>query len=267
MLDAGTGGVILLGDLPCEGKKAVNLSASLKIPGFIERTPAYDGGMVEISFNRLDPFRDKCLIAGIGGMIKAPVCHFAPGQITQPVAVIEEAGFKYLLVQPGSVEACRHGKADIIYQSLIGGRRINAVGIESLIQDQTLEYGLAVNQEAVAVQLHFTEAEVAAHLVIAEGKLQIIKASCPCFPEMDFAQGDGDDYVAGIRPGGCASAGGSLIRSGGAEDAFPFHYCLDGYGAFRYIRIILDAADMCGRREFHPYGLPDTCRSGIGAVM
>lgn len=52
-IDAGTGGVILLGDLPCEGKKAVNLSASLKIPGLIERTPAYDGGMVEISFNRL----------------------------------------------------------------------------------------------------------------------------------------------------------------------------------------------------------------------
>lgn len=74
-INTGPCGVILLGDLPGEGKQTVHLLSSFIIPGFIKRAPAYDGGMVEIPFNSLDPLGNKGLIAGIGGVVKAPVGH------------------------------------------------------------------------------------------------------------------------------------------------------------------------------------------------
>ena len=49
-------------------------------------------------------------------MVQAPAGHLAPYQITQPVAVVQEAGFKHLLMQPGSIETGGKGKADVTYQ-------------------------------------------------------------------------------------------------------------------------------------------------------
>lgn len=142
--------------------------------------------MVEISFNSLDPLGNKGLIAGIGGVVKAPVGHFTPGQIAQPVTMIKETGLKYLLVKPCAVEASRHGKADVIFQRFIGRGGVDAIGIEALIQDKTLENRFSVDEKTIAVKLYFTKSEIAAYLVLTEGKTEIIKTACAGFPKMDL---------------------------------------------------------------------------------
>ena len=47
-INTGPCGVILLGDLPGEGKQTVNLLSSFIIPGFIKRAPAYDLSLIHI---------------------------------------------------------------------------------------------------------------------------------------------------------------------------------------------------------------------------
>ncbi len=50
-------------------------------------------------------------------------------------------------------------------KGILGGSGVDALGVEALVQDQTLEHALAVDEEALAIQGDLAEAEVAADLI------------------------------------------------------------------------------------------------------
>jgi hypothetical protein len=93
-LNIETGGVIGSGHV---GKEFYKLDILLKV-GLVERTPANDGGMIEIALDGLQPFgKEGFPRIGIS-QIQAPVAMLAPYDIAKTVTVIEEYGLKDLLV-------------------------------------------------------------------------------------------------------------------------------------------------------------------------
>ena len=98
--------------------------------------------------------------------------------------MIKEAGLEHLLMQTRAVEARRHGQADIVLERFVRGSGVDAVRIKALIQDQALEHGFPVDEEAVSVQLHLAHAEVAVHAVFSEGKGEVIQPSGSGLPQM-----------------------------------------------------------------------------------
>ena len=185
-VNTGTRGIQPFGHPVGQSQKAVNLLSSLAVPGFIEGAPAHNGRVIEIPLHRFCPFIEEWLESLRLGMVQAPAGHLAPYQITQPVAVVQEAGFKHLLMQPGSIETGGKGKADVTYQRLLRGRCVDAVRIKALIQHQPLKYGLSIDQEAIPVQLHLTQPEITLDAVFPVGELQIVQPARAGLPQVDF---------------------------------------------------------------------------------
>ena len=84
--------------------------------------------------------------------VYTPTGIFAPNQVALLVTMVEEAFLEDLLVEPGAVEAGGQGQVDVPDEVSIGGGGVQAVGVEALIQDQSLEHGLAVDAKLHAIQ-------------------------------------------------------------------------------------------------------------------
>ena len=76
-----------------------------------------------------------------------------------------ETLFKHLLVKAGTVETGGHGEFDIALECRIAGSGPDAVGIESLIQHQTLVEGLVVQINLVAFHMNLAHSHVRVHHV------------------------------------------------------------------------------------------------------
>ena len=100
--------------------------------------------MVVVAANGGQPVRQEggeiCNIA----VVDSPVSVLAPYHIAESVGVVEEAGLEHLLVQARTVEACGKSALNILYQSLLAGRSVDAVGVEALVENQAHEGRLAV---------------------------------------------------------------------------------------------------------------------------
>ena len=107
--------------------------------------------MVDITFHDLTPFgkevpgRKSHII-----VVKSPGRGFSPNQITEPVRMIEESFLKYLLVQAGPVESCRHRKLYVILKRFITRCGPVSLRVEPLIQDKPEVKHLSIEENPVA---------------------------------------------------------------------------------------------------------------------
>ncbi len=108
------------------------------------------------------------------------------------IAIIEEAGLEDLLMESCTVEARLHRKKNVFFQSFRRGGGVDPVWIETLIQNETLEDGYAVDEEAVTVQPELPQTEIAFYRVFPEGEGKIIEIALPRSPEMGFRKGNDD---------------------------------------------------------------------------
>ena len=76
-----------------------------------------------------------------------------------------EALLEDLLVQASAVETRPHGQFDISLERGIARRRPDAIGVESLVEDQALIERLVVEEDAAAFDVHLAQAGIAADLI------------------------------------------------------------------------------------------------------
>ena len=72
-------------------------------------------------------------------------------------------------METGSIKARIQGKQDILPESFLCGRSVDAVRIESLIQYQSLKDGFSVYKKFFALDFDFPHAKVAVYPVFHEG--------------------------------------------------------------------------------------------------
>ena len=120
--------------------------------------------MVAVAQQHLGPLGDVGGIA-VGLVVVAPVGKLAPDQVAELVGPVEESRLENLLVQPRAVVAGGHRHLDVVLQRLVRRGGPDAVGIETLVENQPLEDRLAVDQDPPAVDGDLPQAEVALQLV------------------------------------------------------------------------------------------------------
>ena len=74
-------------------------AVALKAFGLVLRTPADDGGVVEIALKLLEPLGKNAVYRLGTGVVESPVCVFAPKEISLAVSVVEKSFLKDLLVR------------------------------------------------------------------------------------------------------------------------------------------------------------------------
>ena len=111
------------------------------------------------------------------------------------IRMIQKPRLKDLLVQARAIESHCHGQLDVGLKRLVRRRGVYAVGIEALIQHQTLEDRLIIDHELHPVKPHAAKAEVALqaiHLlsVLFEDQTKVVKLRLANVPQMLLDQGD-----------------------------------------------------------------------------
>ena len=226
--------------------------------------------MVEIAVDRLQPLGQEALPCLGTGDIQPPAAVLAPDDIAQAVAVVEESGLEDLLMQACAVEAAGKGTLDIGDQFALVTGGVDAVGVESLVQYQSLEDFFAVEQHHPVLAGDGTHTKVAGYAVtfIAEGEAEIIKPSCTDFPQMELVQLHLNTAGLALDDGGggtdCAilvegfSTGNQAVGIRGAQ--------LDGEFAFADRGIVFRPNQVGIGGVLQPNSLPDAGGAGIGAA-
>ena len=112
-----------------------------------------------------------------------------------------------LLVQTGTIEACLHGKFDIVLESLIAGSRPDTIGIKTLVENQALIEGFIVEICLVTYAMEFAHAYVGCYLIynitlsIPNLVGKVIKEWTLRAPQLRCL--NGQDERRGIRSVGC----------------------------------------------------------------
>ena len=143
--------------------------------------------MVTVAQQDLGPFIDDRRVA-LGVKVISPIRIFAPYHVAELVGPMEESRLKDFLMQTRAIEAAGQAHFDVLLQRLIGRRRPQTLGIESLVEDQALEKRLAVDQYFTPVDGDLAQAEITFQRIddrIAAGEcdLQIIQERRARFPE------------------------------------------------------------------------------------
>ena len=284
---AGTGRVDALGQVIDGGhQSAVSVNVA-ETPGFVGGGPGDDGGVVEVPFHDLTPFRHEVprtlpeglVAAAHGGVaaeaVETPAGAFAPGEIAQFVRPVVEAFFKDFLVETGAVESGSHGKFDVFLECFIGGGSPDAVRIEALIQHETQEDGLVVQVNFAVFGVDLAQTGIGAD-GIHHHAVGIDQFVCNVIEERIF-RAPGADVLAQFHGEGHGAVG----RHGFFRDFLPVR--LDGHAQcailtfhekFRrevegfciQIRHDLAVFQPVHRHGFHPDGLPDPGSSGVEAA-
>ena len=225
-IDARARGVELLRHAVDHGQQAVELAAAFAVPRLVERAPADNGRVVEIAAHGVKPFAEEGFQCGRIAVIEAPVCHLAPGQIAEAVAVVEEARFKHLLVQARAVETGGQAQLDVAHKGGVVRRGVDAVRVKTLVQHKALEHRPAVEQHTAALDAHLAHAGVALHAVPAEGERKIIEIAPAHVPQVQLGEGKRHGGKAVLRAGACLAAGAALKRRLHREGARAAQLCL-----------------------------------------
>ena len=132
-------------------------------PGFIERRPGDNAGMVQILPDNLKPFSGKFFNRVIAVLIRGR--HLAPDQHAFHVAPVKETFVLDLHMLPQAVEAQCMNLVDIIDQSLLVRRRQMGILPVSLVKDQPLIERRSVQQNIAFLNPDLPHAEVRAYLI------------------------------------------------------------------------------------------------------
>ena len=156
---------------------------------------------------------------------------------------------------------------DISPERLVRGRGVDAVGIEALIQHGALEHGLAVEHELHALQPHAAHAEVAVHMVVAVGQLQIVQAAAAQLPPVKLAQRQ--MHLNRAAPGlhGRFAHDAALVFGGELQLRCAGQHRGHAQCALLQRRNVLDLFYMRSGHELHPHGLPDARGAGVHASI
>ncbi len=156
---------------------------------------------------------------------------------------------------------------DVVLQRLVRGRGVDAVGIEALIQHGALEHGLAVEHELHALQPHAAHAEVAVHMVVAVGQLQIVQAAAAQLPQVKLAQRQ--MHLNRAAPGlhGRFAHDAALVFGGELQLRRAGQRRGHAQCALLQRRNVLDLFYMRSGHELHPHGLPDARGAGVHASI
>ena len=125
--------------------------------------------------------------------VQLPVCVLSPAEVAETVRPVEEARLKDFFVQTCAVEAQLHRMQDVVFQIVIGRRRVNAVRVEALIQHPATEHHASVDAEGSAHQRHAPQAEIACCAVgdrfpLCQRQLHVIQIALSDLPQMLFGQ-------------------------------------------------------------------------------
>ena len=239
---------------------------------FVQWTPTDDAGVAVITFDDFFPLRQEAEQRRFVGNIEHPVGVFIPAEIAELIRPIEEARFKDLLVQARAVEAHRHGAFDVGAQFAVIRRRIDAVRVEALIENEALEDDLPVDAHGFAVEIDVAHAEVALHTVAGgQRNRQVIQAAAARFPqfrrrEIERQLGGAPVGMDGLlclfcalirgRHGHFRRFSGSTVEQNGDMRAF-----------IGDVRRHAQRMDIRLRDVFHPDGLPDAGRPRVAAFI
>ena len=147
--------------------------------------------MVEIALNALDPLGNE-VRPSIGARdVETPVAVLAPNDVALAVAIVEEAGLKDLLMQSCAIESARHRALDVAQQLLVDRSGVDSVGIEALVEDESLEYALAVEIKESVLDLNRAHTEICLDLVVADRDGHIVKSARADLPKVDLGELDG----------------------------------------------------------------------------
>ena len=100
--------------------------------------------MIEIPFDHFAPLGKKREQRTVTFKIYPPACVFTPDKISRYITVIQKSWLKHFLMQPRTVESEPLRKLDIVRERFIGRRRVDAVGVISLIEHCALENAFPV---------------------------------------------------------------------------------------------------------------------------
>ena len=122
---------------------------------FIGWCPDQDRRMISVAFHDFGPFGDEVTGCFDVIAIHSPAGGFTPSQVTQFVCPVIETFFEYFLMQAGTVETGFHRKLDIFLQGFVARSCPDTVGIESLVEYQTLIVRLVVQVDFLAFDVDF----------------------------------------------------------------------------------------------------------------
>lgn len=185
-VDARAGAVELFCDFIDCLKQFVSLLAACVVPGFVERAPADYRRVVEVALDLLAPLGQNAVNRVGRGVVKSPVRIFAPDDIAQAVAVIEESLLENLLMQSRSVEAGGERYFYIFYHVAVIGSGVYSVAVEALVEHKALENGLAVDEIFKSVKADIAQTEIALDGVAAEGDDKVIEPAAADLPQVFF---------------------------------------------------------------------------------
>ena len=268
-VDARTGGVVELCLLVNYAKKVGILTLSLRtvIPCLIEGTPADKRGMVEIALYRCHPVGKECGEVCDVRIVNAPVAVFAPDYVTHLVAVVEVSRFKYLLMESRAVEACVKTALNILDKSLFAGSGEDSVGIEALVENETLENALAVEKELSVLHFDGSETEIALYLVLSEADNEIVETACAELPYVLFGKLNFELSVDREILLGCLADLLALVEYFGRKIARAAELCVYGNRYVFKIGNDLCVLNVAFGNDLVPDGLPDTRGSCVVAAV
>ena len=187
-VNAWAGGIVSL----CHGidifQSVIVNSLVLVAPGFVQRAPADDGGVVNVALKHLRPFSSESVHGVVRAHVHAPVAVFAPDHIAFFVAVVQEKGFKDLFVKTGAVKSRRHRQINVESELIRVLCGVDSLGIEALVENETLEYVLSVEIEARFVKPDVSHSEITLDFILSKGQHKIVKTAVSKLPQMKLGQ-------------------------------------------------------------------------------
>ena len=141
----------------------INISARIAvrfIPCLIERAPAYDSRVVEVTFKLFDPFVFDILHLSVIVVYNAPRIVFPPYEIPLFITVVKEKRLEYFLMKSRAVESACFGTENIVMKLVGVSCGINTVGVKSLVEYGSLKNGFSVQHELLTVKPDVAQSEI-----------------------------------------------------------------------------------------------------------
>jgi hypothetical protein len=253
------------------------------LPGLVEGAPPDDRGVRVVALQDLQPLRDVAgvlaLVVVLGAAAGAsPVGELPPDEVAQPVRVEEEALLEHFLVQARAVEAGCLRELDIAPQVVVRRCRPDAVGVEALVEHESLEQDLSINKDRDAVDRDGTQPGVASAAVdhragsVDELELEVVEVGIPGRPGPSRRGGDreietrNEVRIGGALPG--ADSGAVAFEVGVHSHASPVadDGKLQAEPAARQVGGDPGTLEPCLGDGLHPHRLPDARRPGVVAA-
>ena len=230
--------------------------------------------MVVVALYAFHPFVEVLIHAFETVAIQSPTGIFVPHHVAHFIAVVKRERLENLLMQTGTVETHIHGNFDVLNKSVGVGRGVNSVLIEALIEHESAEHRLAVEQEFHSVEHYRAHTEirfdfVGDFAVIDHLYSEVVKSAFAEFPQMQFVEFNGRDRAAvGHLKASFALLFAIIERfcnDFGAVAVLCFHFEHGFFGIDhgRYAEVF----DITLADRFEPDALPDAGRAGIIAAV